>query len=80
MRGLSRDRRIRPILAGALIGTVAGLVVSWLLVYRPWEEHYRLRPATWWAGRFLEWKTTCRWAGGVLSSRLEDAAVDEGDR
>jgi hypothetical protein len=39
----------RAIIASGLAALLAVTVYWYVLEYRPWEEHYRLRPASWWS-------------------------------
>jgi hypothetical protein len=44
----------------ALAVTVVALVAAGILLYRPWEEHYRLQPASWWAAQYTAGKLDCQ--------------------
>src|SRR4051794_16204633 len=47
----------RPGGAALAVGLAASLLALYLFVfeYRPLEPHYRLRPASWWAGEARLW-------------------------
>jgi hypothetical protein len=75
---LPRSRRAQLALAGGVLAAL--LALGWCYEYRPWEAHYRGRPASWWEKRVREQIKTVITANNVWFDVISPSSLGVGWR